>query len=139
MDRVRHQCLIYEGSPAKHVRGLASVIAAKLKENNRCLYLNHPAMVADMRSYLDAAGVDVAEAVRTGALILSSQQDHLTDGRFDVDKMLDMLEAAIRKAQKDGYNGLFATGDMTWEFGDDKRMGNLIAYECGLEDLFREY
>ncbi|MBV8842279.1 MAG: MEDS domain-containing protein [Bryobacterales bacterium] len=139
MDIVRHQCLVYEGSPAKHLRGLAAVTIAKLKDNNRCLYLNSPPMVAGMRSYLAAAGLDVAEAVRQGALVLSSSQNHIVNGAFDVDNMLDMLEAAVKQALKDGYRGLWATGDMTWELGPKNGLGNLIAYECGLEDLFHQY
>jgi len=59
----RHQCLIYEGSPARHLPALVSVIQQKLKEDNRCLYLNSPPMVAGLRSYLFAAGVDVPKEV----------------------------------------------------------------------------
>lgn len=28
---------------------------------------------------------------------------------------------------------------MTWELGSDNSLGNLVAYECGLEDLFHEH
>lgn len=66
--------------------------------------------------------------------MLSSDRDHLINGSFNV----DMLQAAVSKALDDGYQGLWATGDMTWELGPDRRMGYLLAYECGLEDLFRE-
>jgi hypothetical protein len=44
----RHQCLIYDGSPAKMLPALAAHIKQKLDENIRCLYLNgllaHPAL-----------------------------------------------------------------------------------------------
>ena len=115
------------------------MIVDKLTENHRCLYLNSREMVVELRSRLEESWLDVEHEIKLGALVLSSSQDHLVDGSFDVDNMLDMLEAAVKAALKDGYTGLFATGDMTWELGPGPRLGSLIAYECGLEDLFRQY
>jgi hypothetical protein len=134
----RHQCLIYEGSPAKHLPALAALIYAKLKGHYRCLYLNSPAMLAGIRSYLDAADIDVAREVRTGALILTSDQSHLVDGRFNPAKMLAMLVTAVDEALKDGYKGLWASGDMTWEFGSEKNLDMLLEYERGLEQVFHQ-
>lgn len=129
--------MIYEGSPAKYLPGLTALIVEKLKEHNRCLYLNTPAMVASIRSYLAAAGLDVAEAIRKGALVLSSDQGHLINGRFDPSSMLDMLKDAVNDALSDGYKGLWATGDMTWELGDKKNFPKVLEYEFGLEKLFQ--
>src|SRR5437762_12794547 len=109
----RHQCMIYEGSPAKHLRGLAATIVDNLKKNKRCFYLNSPTMVAGIRSYLDATGLDVAGELQRGALVVSSDQSHLVDGQFDSDQMLAMLDNAIAEAKRDGFSGLWATGDMT--------------------------
>ncbi len=71
--------MIYEGSPAKHLPGLSQLIKEKLRANHRCLYLNSPPMVAGIRSYLAAAGIDVAEEVKNGSLVLSSDSGHLVD------------------------------------------------------------
>lgn len=130
--------MIYEGSPATHLPGLAALIRGKLKANNRCLYLNSPAMVAGIRSYLAASGLDVAEEVKKGSLVLSSDESHLVDGRFDVDRMLGMLAHSVNRALERGYKGLWATGDMAWELGAEKDFGKLLEYERGLEDLFRK-
>ena len=130
--------MIYEGSPAKYLPGLATTIGEKLAQNIRCLYLNAPAIVAGIRSYLFAAGVDVNCEVNRGALALSSDQAHLSEGRFDIDKMLAMLEKAISTALNDGHVGLWAAGDMTWEFGLEKNFAKLREYEIGLEELFQK-
>jgi hypothetical protein len=103
----RHQCLIYEGSPSKHLRSLAQVMIAKLQANNRCLYLNSPSMVAGTRSYLAAAGLDVAQEVSKGSLVLSWDAGHLVDGRFEVNRMFGMLSDSVNAALADGYSGLF--------------------------------
>ena len=133
----RHRCLIYEGSPSRHLSALASAAREKLQQNHRCLYLNSPSMVSGMRSCLAASGVDVAEETARGSLVLSSAQ-HLQDGfRFDVRHMIDILRSAIDRALHDGYSGLWATGDMGWEFGPMKDFSRLLEYEWHLEELLR--
>jgi len=135
----RHQCLIYAGSPAKQLPALAALIKTHLKANRRCMYFNSPAMIAGVRSYLSAAGVRVADEVARGALVLSSEQDHAVNGRFDPDRMLSMLSDAVQEALSKGYAGLFATGDMSWEFGRASNFVELLEYELGLEEMFRKY
>jgi hypothetical protein len=130
--------MIYEGSPAKHLPGLAALMYAKLKGEYRCLYLNSPAMVAGIKSYLYAVDVDVAHEVRRGALALTSDQSHLVNGRFNAAKMLAMLVTAVEEALKDGYKGLWASGDMTWEFGSENNLDMLLEYERGLEEVFHQ-
>ena len=136
----RHQCLIYEGAPSRHLPTLAAIMRQKLQQNYRCLYLNSVPMVAGMRSYLAAAGVDVAYEVERAALLLTSEQGHLIDGsRFDIDQMMQGLESNLDEALREGYDGLWATGDMTWEFGPEKDFSKLLEYEWRLEEFFRSH
>jgi len=137
----RHQCLIYQGAPSQQLPALASLLQQKLGENYRCLYLNSPPMVAGMRSYLASTGSDVAQEVAKTNLVLSSETGVSSDGSFDADLMMHKLEDALDQALKDGYKGLFATGDMTWEFGGSKdkdSFNKLLEYEWRLEKLFRK-
>lgn len=120
------------------MHGLATLAKDKLSSNNRCLYVNSPAMVEEMQFYLAAAGVDVAQAVRKGALVLSSDQSHLVNDRFDIDRMLGILADAVSQALNDGYSGLWATGDISWEFANEKNFAKLLEYEYLLEDLFEK-
>jgi hypothetical protein len=131
----RHQCLIYNGSPTPHLPGLSKLIRQKLAENYRCLYLNRPAMVTGMRSSLVAGGIDVTNEVAKGSLVLSSDDAHLIDGRFDIDRMLGMLESALDQALNDGFAGLWATGDMSAEFGPERNFSKLLDYEWRLEEF----
>jgi hypothetical protein len=102
------------------------------------MYLNSPPMVAGIRSYLAAIGVDVADEVAKARLVLTSDQEHLVNGYFVVDRMMGMLEDAVRQALCDGYRGLWATGDMSWEFGAKKDFGKLLEYEVRLEKYFHQ-
>lgn len=133
----RHQCLIYEGPPSRHLLAIAAVMREKLMQGYRCMYLNSRPMVAGLRSYLAAAGIDVIAETAKRSLLLSSEQDNLVDGNFDVDGMLEALENAVDQALEDGYSGLWASGDLTWEFGPARDFSKLMEYEWKLEDLFR--
>jgi hypothetical protein len=134
----RHQCLIYKGAPSKHLPALAEAMREKLRQNYRCLYLNSPPMVAGLRSSLAAAGVDVAQEVAKGRLVLSSDQQHLADGSFNIDRMLRTLENLLDNALRDRCTGLWAVGDMTWELGPELDPARLLEYEWRLETLFHQ-
>ena len=135
----RHQCLIYKGSPSQHLPALATALQQKLKENYRCLYLNSPVMVAGLKSHLAAKGLDVFHHADKGSLVLSSDRHHLFEGSFDVDRMIAALEDALSNSMKDGYEGLWATGDMSWEFGPQKDFSKLLEYETRLEEFFQQH
>jgi hypothetical protein len=136
--RCRHQCLIYQGAPSRHLPALIPVLKHNLEKNYRCLYLDSPPMIAGMRCYLSAAGIDVEVEVAKGRLLLSSDQRHLDSGKFSVNRMLRTLNDAVQQSVLDGFNGLWATGDMTWEFGPDQNFSKLVEYECKLEDFIRQ-
>lgn len=110
----------------------------KLDENYRCLYLNSPIMMSGLRSCLAVLGGNVVDEVIKGSLVLSSDSTLSADGSFDSKLMIDKLEDALDRALDDGYKGLWATGDMSWEFGDKKNFGKLLEYEWKLEELFQK-
>jgi hypothetical protein len=131
----RHQCMIYEGSPSNKLPALAAMIRQYISDGYRCLYMNSAPMVAGIRSYLSAIDVNVAEEIEKGRLVLSSELPASENG-FDIDLMLFTLEDALNHALNDGYKGMWATGDMTWEFGPEKDFAKLLEYEFRLEELF---
>lgn len=135
----RHQCLIYDGPPSRQLSALAATVNERLRQNFRCLYLNTKPMVAGMRSYAAAAGVDVTHEMAKGSLLLSSDRSHLVGGRFDPARMMQLLDNALEQALNDGYAGLWATGDMTWQMGPERDFARLLEYEWQLERFFRTH
>ena len=111
----------------------------KLKQHHRCIYLNSEPMVAGMASYLAAAGADVEKEVRETNLILSSERPHLVNDRFEIDGMLRSLQSEFERALREGYAGLWATGDMTWEMGPDIDVVKLAKYERRLDEFLRAH
>lgn len=134
----RHHCLVYEGSPSRHLPVLAAVLCEKLEQNYRCLYLNNPEIVAEMRGCLVDKGVDVEEEIRLGTLVLSAERHHLKNGKFDTDAMLRDLGYAMEQALTDGFSGLWASGDMAWEFGPERDFSQLLDYEWKLEQFMQQ-
>lgn len=132
----RHQCLIYAGAPSRLLPALAIKMRQMLNANYRCLYLNSPAMVAGMSSCLAAHGVDVASEKAKNRLLLSSDKAQFSGEAFNIDQMIRGLEDAVLQALGDGYAGLWASGDMMWEFGTDRDLAKLGEYERRLEELF---
>lgn len=133
----RHQCLVYDGAPSVQLPTIAAMVLQKLNEGYRCLYLNSPAMVMGLRSCLAAMGMDVASEVARSRLILSSESIAAGENGFDIESMLNQLELALNQSLKDGHQGLWATGDMTWEFGSEMNFAKLMEYEYRLEELMQ--
>jgi signal transduction histidine kinase len=134
----RHKCLIYDGDPSEQLPVVVPLLMGGLEENWRCLYLGSPSTVGMVDLALSRKGVDTAREQDRGALVLSSDRGHLTDGKFDPEAMIDGLCAAIDGAVRDGFQGLCATGDMRWELGADSNFERLLEYEARLERVFRD-
>ena len=132
----RHQCVIYTGDPSLKLHAFASTMQKMMMDGYQCLYINSPEMVASMWSSLAGLGIDVKLEISNYRLLFSSE--HVSEGEdFDVDQMLNLLESTLDKALKDGYKGLWASGDMTWELGPEKNYEKLLEYEWKLEKLFQ--
>jgi signal transduction histidine kinase len=134
----RHKCLIYDGDPSEQLPVVVPLLLDGLRENWRCLYLGSPDALRMVETALVTRGVDFAEEIDRGALVLSSDRSHLTEGAFDPDAMVDSLRAAIDEATSSGFDGLCATGDMRWELGDDINFDRLLEYEAKLDRVFRD-
>lgn len=130
--------MIYDGPPSRTLGALVTVIREKLSGGFRCMYMNSPAMVAGIRSLLYAAGTDVQHELDRGALIFAADSSHLVGGMFSIDRLIEQLDGAVDDALAAGFTGLFATGDMSWEFGPERDFSKLVDYEFQLEQLFKK-
>lgn len=134
----RHKCLIYDGAPAEQLPVVVPLLKERLSDNWRCLYLGSPNDVRMVEGALAQEGIDTRREQERNALVLSSSRDHLVGGRFDPGAMIDMLRTTVEAAVRDGHRGLWATGDMRWELGEDESFAMLVEYEARLDVLIRE-
>jgi hypothetical protein len=132
----RHQGFMYHGSPFRQIPMIGAVIKARLEQKHRCLYFDSKRMVTGLQSHLAQIGVDVARETEKNSLVFSSHLGHLSeDQTFDVDRMITALEDALHQTLRDGYVGLWASGDIAWEFGPRVDFGQLVEYERRVEDF----
>jgi hypothetical protein len=131
--------MIYDGAPSRMLPALAATVRQRLEANTRCMYFNSPAMVAGFRAQLHAAGTDVDQEIARGALLLVGDNAYFVNGRFDADRMIQALDESVQVALDDGFAGLFATGDMSWELGATHELAKLLDYEWKLEHLFHKH
>src|SRR5690242_14204551 len=109
-----HSCLIYS-TPEEQCTVTCEYIARGLMRGERCIFLESPEKIQQIREALAEKGVDVAAEEARGALILSSSHDYLKEGRFDADRMLAFLKQTVDEALEQGFSAVRATGDLNWE------------------------
>jgi len=131
-----HACLFYENRQEQFAIA-AEYVKQGLARNERCLYVCDDCTVDEIEEALDRAGIDVARERERGALvILTTEQAHLNQGRFDVEAMLRMLSQAVEQALDAGFAGLRATGEMTWLLQGAPGSEHAIAYESQMNQFY---
>lgn len=66
--------------------------------------------------------------------MLSSDDAHLVDGHFDLDRIIGLLGQALNQALHDGYQGVVATGK-SQEFGPDRVFCNCSSMNGGRSSM----
>ncbi|MGE3776891.1 MAG: MEDS domain-containing protein [Pirellulaceae bacterium] len=104
---------------------------------DRCIYIADDRTIEEVRIELAAAGLDIDEEVRRGALQLLTKQDaYLRTGTFEPAAMIEFLRAAVAEACADGFAGFRVTGEMTWALGGEAGCDRVIEYEAMLNEFF---
>jgi hypothetical protein len=123
-----HACLFFEDQ-ADQFAVTVPFIQIGLGRHEQCIFLGDPATVAGLREALRAAGTDVEQEMRREALVLSSDHEYLSGGRFESRRMIDFIDYAAGEAIEAGFTGLRATGDVLWELGPQPVPQTLREYE----------
>ena len=134
----QHVCSLYH-SREEQQRVALAYVAEGLRKNERCLYVaDTDAALDQFREQLGATGADGFAAESTGALLLLTHAEaHLAGGRFDTERMLSMLNAAVEEALNAGFDGLRTCGDMSWLLKDPEGAEQVVVYEALLNQFFR--
>lgn len=134
----QHICAVYD-TPEEQLAVAAAYLADGLQVNERCIYATDSPSALDLfRSRVRELGVDAADAERRKALVLlTTQQAHLPDGKFDCERMLRMLDDSVEEALNDGFSGLRTCGDMSWLIEEPPGSHQVVEYEALLNQFFR--
>ena len=133
-DSHDHLALIYEDETEQFAAAVP-FIEQGLERGERCMYIADENSKAEVLAAMRDAGVDVDVAMASGTLTLHTKQDtYCRNGEFDPDDMIAFIESAIEEAVEE-YEALRITGEMTWIFGENPCVADLVEYEGRLNRL----
>ena len=132
-----HICAVYK-TEDEQLATAAEYLADGLRAGERVFYVaESPAAVKRFRAALTRCGVNAAAKAKQGALVESTHADaHLVDGRFDVERMMRLLNEAVESALNDGFAGLRTCGDMSWLLQKPAGAESVVEYEALLNQFF---
>ena len=132
-----HFALLYEGRDEQFAAAIPFVRQG-LDRGERVLYIADENTKETVLDAMRERGIDVDRALDSNALLVHEKQDaYLRNGAFDPDEMIAFL-ADVTDDSLAQFEGLRVVGGMTWIFGEDPEMEDLIAYEAKLNDFFSE-
>lgn len=131
-----HPCLIYE-TPDEQADAYVSYLYGGLIQRELCVYVvddTHPEFIL---AAFRQRNVDIDEYYKRGALRIITKNDaYLTEGYFDINKMVAFWEETVAKAIADGYTAVRAAAEMTWSLGTEPGVDKLVPYESALNEVF---
>ncbi len=130
-----HACLFHE--PGEERLELASAfLCIGLAGGERCVYAAAENTAARIMHCLRASGVDVGQALASGALDITTDAAILPLGTLDPAEMFGALESRIEAALVDGYKGLRVVGQAAWALARNPKVEKLAEFEEKLKGLF---
>ncbi|HVZ89337.1 MAG TPA: MEDS domain-containing protein [Polyangia bacterium] len=131
----RHICVPFETADESR-EAFVAFIHAGLDRGNRCLFVGSAAEYQALGQGLEELGICAQRAEARGALLfMTVEQAYLEDGVFAPEKVLARVDRFIQDALADGFAGLYATGELRHEPGDDV-WRDVVWYEAHVNEHF---
>lgn len=131
-----HVCTLFT-TPEEQLQAAVEYIRGGLSRGERCLYVCCERELNEFRAALKQAGIDIDREEGRGALVLLTKHDgHLKGGTFDPDRMIQMLNEAVKDTLARGFTGLCAAGDMNWLLDNAPGSEKLAEYEARLNRFY---
>ena len=131
-----HICVFYRSENAL-MEFLAPYIAEGLRKDERCFCVQKPHTLRRLIYDLRFIGIDTDREVERGALDLHVEDEvYLPNGRFEPEKLMDMLLKSIETAVKNGFSGLRTAGELSWSVRGRNECDRLVGYEKLVDKYF---
>jgi hypothetical protein len=96
--------------------------------------------LSERRSRLDAAGIDVNEAEKTGQLEIRPWEDaYLRGNRFDQNAMLELIQEVLKGGRSSGFPLTRLWANMEWALDDLPGVHDIVEYETRLNHVLPNY
>lgn len=119
---------------------LLPFIREGFEEGDKAFHIIDPQHRADHLQRLNQAGINVEETARRGQLeVREWAQTYLRDGRFDQEKMLELVEEVLKSSRTDNFLLTRFVAHMEWSLQDVPGVHDLVEYESRLNHLIPRY
>ena len=135
VDRDFHICAFFNSAEEEH-RVLRSFILDGLDRGEKSLHVVGPDKRDEYLQWFRDEGVDVERLMASGQLHVRLWEDtYLSDDRFDIDRMLSEVRAAVRGAGTADHTPTRVVAHMEWALLDKPGVEDLIEYEARADEL----
>ena len=133
-----HVCAIFSSKEEENAV-LLPFMAEGIAAGDRCVNIINGTHREERLQSLAAAGIDVANAEKTGQLELRAwEQAHLVEGRFDQNAMLDALDNAAANGGSD-FPRTRLWSNQEWALLDVPGVEDIVEYECRFNYIWPKY
>ncbi|MCJ7824415.1 MAG: MEDS domain-containing protein [Anaerolineales bacterium] len=132
-----HSACIFR-TEEERFKAVVPFILAGLSRGDKCVYILDDTSEDDVVDAMMRARDVQRHADEGDITFLRRDEAYLRDGCFNADRMLGFIRQGEQKALADGYAGLTATGEMSWQKTDAPGTDQLMEYEARLNDLYPE-
>lgn len=136
----KHLALIYDNQE-EQLNFIVPFLRLGLERGEKGVYIVDDSKPETVIAAMERHGINVEAATASGALsIITKYEAYLKNGDFDPDWMIDFLAKAVEDAKTEGFEGVRASGEMTWALGPSgDAHGRLLEYECKVDKFFAGY
>jgi hypothetical protein len=133
--KYRHVCALFHNREQEY-RALLPFIKEGFDQGDRALHMLDSGLCDDHRRRLEGSGIDVAANENSGQLQLRVwEQSYLRDGRFDQQRMLELLAALMSRPAGAPTAAGRLVAHMEWALLDRPGSGDLVEYESRVNTL----
>lgn len=130
----QHACCIF-GSEEERDLAVGTFMAHGLQRGERVVYITDGGTRDQALRMLGTAGMKGGSVGGRDQLIqLTSDDTYVAGGRFDPERMIDLLRRETDRALDEGFQGLRITGEMTWALRGVPGSERLMEYEARLNE-----
>jgi hypothetical protein len=135
----RHVCAFFH-TPDEAYGVLLPFIREGIEFGQRAFHIVDPSARVAHLERLAQAGIDAAEALRSGQLEVRAWEDaYLRGQRFDQHAMLALIEEVLDAGKAQGFPLTRLIAQMEWALQDVPGVDDLLEYEARLNYLLPKY
>ena len=135
----QHVCAFFN-SKEEEYRVLMPFIKEGFERGERAFHVVDPEHRATHLKRLGDSGVPVGEAEGRGQLeVRRWQEAYLRDGRFDQERMVELIQEVLREGRAKGYPLTRLVANMEWALEDRPGVNDIVEYESRLNYVLPKY